>query len=617
MFFCREKDLGLLLKTSQDFNSIISFFILQCVVIMMKTKFGLFKKIIFFLVPLLFVSSIFINACLFEDLGLPENIETQDGINDVEEEVIIEVEVDEEELFLEMREKQRDINPLSDINVRKAIFHSVDRERIATELFGEYGKVLNSLFEEGSPFFNPSWAEYDYDLKKAEEYLKKANFDVDNPLYLTISTISNSTSRKLIEEIIQEDLKKIGINLWIYNKVPKEWYQDYVKTGNYELGIWSLYNYNGTNLNNIFYSNKIPPMETEENKDCENFYWYENPEVNDLLDEVLSETEAGSTQKEEIFIQIQDILAGDAVILPLYSRIFSIAYSNKIKQIDIKIKNNNLFFNIEEWILPDIVENDSEIEEREIIIGVEGKGYDILDSFKSYFINDLLIKGLWEINENGEYDAVIADDFVDFESSMATGPVSIIEITLKDDIRWENGDLVTPEDIKNTYERLIEIDSFVEIHDEYLNIDKIEVIDEKSFNLVFKKYYKDWKKLFDFILSSSQLENAKDILDYTIEDIRSLGPYKVSEFEEGNYLLLEKNGFYFGKKPEIDLVRFVFDEDINNLISMLKDGEIDVLSIPVDLDLLEEISSSDDLSLLVESGNLIEHLALSLKPIEE
>ncbi len=582
---------------------------------MMKIKSSLFKNIIFFLLPLLFVSSIFMNACLFEDLGLPENIEDQNGTNEVEE-VIIETEIDEEELFLEMRAKQKDINPLSDINVRKAIFHAVDRERITTELFGEYGETLNSLFTESSPFFNPSWAEYDYDLEKAKEYLEKSNFDVDNPLYLTISTISNSLSRKIIEEILQEDLKKIGINLWLYNKSPKEWYQEYVRTGDYELGIWSLYNFNGTNLNNNFYSNKIPPMETEENKDCENFYWYENPEVDSLLDEVLNVGEDGSAQKEDIFFQIQDILAKDAVILPLYSRIFSIAYSNKIEQIDIEIKNNSLFYNIEEWILSES-EKDSETGESEIIIGVEGEGYDILDSFKSYFINDLLIKGLWEVNEKGEYESGIIKDFIDFESSMTTVPVPIIEITLKDHIHWENGDPVTPEDIKNTYERLIEIDSFVDINEEYLNIDKIEIIDEKSFNLVFNEYYKDWKKLFNFILSSALLESHKNILDYTIEDIRSMGPYKVSEFEEGNFLLLEKNDFYYGKKPEIDFIRFVFDEDTNNLISMLKDGEIDVLSIPADLGLIEEIESSDNLNLLIKPGNLMEHLALSLKPIEE
>ncbi len=40
-------------------------------------------------------------------------------------------------------------------------------------------------------------------------------------------------------------------------------------------------------------------------------------------------TESDTEKKKELFKDLQDILAQDAVILPLYSRLFSIAYNNK------------------------------------------------------------------------------------------------------------------------------------------------------------------------------------------------------------------------------------------------------------------------------------------------
>ena len=227
-----------------------------------------------------------------------------------------------------------------------------------------------------------------------------------------------------------------------------------------------------------------------------------------------------------------------------------------------------------------------------------------------------MIRGLWETNKEGEYVSTIVKDFIAFRDEVTGSPKPVVNITLEDNIKWENGNPLTSEDIKNTYERLIEIDSFIEFNEEYLNIDKIEIIDETRFNIVLKEYYPNWRKLFEFIIPTDQLESGKDILDYTIEDIKSLGPYKVSEFEEGNYLLLERNDFYSGKKPELDFIRFVFDKDINNLISMIKDGEIDVLSIPADVGLMEEIESSDGLNLMVVPGHLMEHLALSFKPVE-
>ena len=49
---------------------------------------------------------------------------------------------------------------------------------------------------------------------------------------------------------------------------------------------------------------------------------------------------------------------------------------------------------------------------------------------------------------------------------------------------------------------------------------------------------------------------------------------------------------------------------------MLKAEEIDALSIPVDPELMTELEQSKNIKLMIKSGNLIEHLALSLKPSE-
>ena len=177
----------------------------------------------------------------------------------------------EEELFLEMKAKQ-DKNPLKDINVRKAILHSVNREVIVDEIFMGYNNISNSLFAEGSPFWYPAWTEYDYNLNKAREFLSKAGHGPENPLYITIRAVDNSASKRLIENLIREDLEKIGIILWIYNDSPKEFYQNHVYNGTFDLGLWSLYISGGEELECSFSSNKIPSMETEENTDCENFY---------------------------------------------------------------------------------------------------------------------------------------------------------------------------------------------------------------------------------------------------------------------------------------------------------------------------------------------------------
>ena len=67
---------------------------------------------------------------------------------------------------------------------------------------------------------------------------------------------------------------------------------------------------------------------------------------------------------------------------------------------------------------------------------------------------------------------------------------------------------------------------------------------------------------------------------------------------------------------EIERLIIRFDQDINNLIAMLKEGEIDALSIPVDSELMAELEQNNNIKLMIKPGNLMEHLALSLKPSE-
>lgn len=570
------------------------------------------KKIILTVLLILIFISIYMYSCEYNDLGLFTSLdgeeETGNGKN-----VANELDIGSKEYFLKLKAKQKNKNPLKERDIRKAIFYAIDRERIVNELLGEYGDVLNSLFTKDSYYYYPAWSEYDYNLDKAKEFLSRAGYGVDNPLYITIGS-GDRDSWQTIKEMIKEDLHKIGIEV-ILNEPSEEWYQDCIMKGNYELGVWAIKNFDGSSLNFNFSSDKIPIYKTDENKICENFYWYENSKVDEILKKIMNEND--TVRKKELFQDFQDILADDAVMLPMYSRLFAIAYNNKkIKDIDFSIKNNKVFFNIENWILLD-KEQTGEDKINEIVVGYEGENYILPNPLDLNYIGNLVLKGLWEINEKGDYEPVLVEeDYVSSNDIIASIPSLETNVTLKDKIFWEDGSPITSEDVKYTYDAILENDSIVDNNEDYSKIEGIEIINEKEFNIVFKENFKDWKKLFSIVFQRGSLEE-KDINNFSAEDIIANGPYKIAEYVDRGYLLLEKNDFYFGEAPEIDYIRISFDTDINNLISMLKDGEIDLLSIPSDLDLMRDIEENDDLTLWWEPGNVLEHLAVSLKPKEE
>ncbi|MCD4669652.1 MAG: hypothetical protein K8S14_04340 [Actinomycetia bacterium] len=512
---------------------------------------------------------------------------------------------------------RQDKNPLSDINIRKAIFHAVDRERIINELFWEYNSVPESLFAKHSPCWHPAWSEYDYNLDKASEYLRKAGYGPDEPLYLAISAVDNSGSKKIIEEIIKEDLEKIGIDLWIFNKTPKEFYQDYVNTGTYDLGLWSMYIFNKNELYCNFSSNKIPSMKTEENKNCENFYWYANKNIDSMVQK-LQNLEDIERIKEKTD-KIQDILARDAVILPLYSRLFVFAYSNRIKELNIDIVEDRILHDIENWKLSSDIDV-SEGEKSEIIIGYESDHIDIFNGFAPYFINDLLFRGLWKKNDDGSYEPELLESFSGFGNELVEVPSGDIVVGLREDLYWDDGSPLTSEDIKYTFEYLMnfmeEKEYFSKLDGDYKKIKEIEIIDEANFKIIFDETVPDWHKLFSMVFKKDQFK-LKNLDNFPYTQIIANGPYKIIGYDPDGRLVMEINEYYHNTLPEIGRLIIRFDPDKNNLIAMLKEGEIDCMSIPVDPELMKTLEEDNNVNLFIKPGNIIEHLALSLKPKEE
>ncbi len=508
------------------------------------------------------------------------------------------------EYFLELKAKQENKKPLSDINIRKAIFYAIDREEIVNELFGDYNEVLNSLFTKGSYFYSPSWSEYNYDPDKAKDFLEKAGYGPDNPLYITIGSRDNYDKYQVIEDMIKENLNEIGIKIWIFNKPPEEWIPDHVMIGDYELGLWMIKNSYGRDLNCMFDSNKLPSYETDENSNCLNFYWYSEPGADGILDKIVKSID--SDEKKDLLGRFQDILANDAVVLPLYSRLCPIAYNNeKLKEIDVEIKNNEIFFNIDNWNL------NGEEDESEIVIGLEGEFNGPIDLFNLNCIKGLLIEGLWEINEVGEYEPVLVGND---QVLLHDEEDKVIRVRLKDDIFWEDGNPITSMDVKYTFDTMLENEGIMYVDEDFQKIEGIEIINDKEFDIIFNEYFEDWKKFFSIIFPEDLFEGM-DIYNFNIKNFVSSGPYRITK--NGDFLVLERNEFYSGKLPSIDKIKILFDSDINNLIGMLREGEIDLVKIPSDLELMESLRDEKGIDLLIQTSDQMEHLAISLKPLEE
>ncbi len=137
------------------------------------------------------------------------------------------------------------IKLFSDVRFRRAVSHSIDRERMAKDLFRGLAKPLYTPVSPANiPFFNPKAPSYPYDLEKARALLQEIGLkDSDGnglleyegkEVKFNIITNVENNLRKAQATIISNDLKKVGLNasftpiqfnkiITLLNNKPYQW----------------------------------------------------------------------------------------------------------------------------------------------------------------------------------------------------------------------------------------------------------------------------------------------------------------------------------------------------------------------------------------------------------
>ncbi|SKB56304.1 peptide-binding protein [Malaciobacter marinus] len=102
-----------------------------------------------------------------------------------------------------------------DIKVRKALSLAINRQEMVDILFFGHGKVCNGPFLPGTFAYDESIKPIKQDIKKAKELLKKAGYDKNNPLEFELTTNTGNDIRINAAQILQHQLKKVGVNVKI------------------------------------------------------------------------------------------------------------------------------------------------------------------------------------------------------------------------------------------------------------------------------------------------------------------------------------------------------------------------------------------------------------------
>lgn len=150
---------------------------------------------------------------------------------------------------------------------------------------------------------------------------------------------------------------------------------------------------------------------------------------------------------------------------------------------------------------------------------------------------------------------------------------------LRDDVKFHDGIPLTADDVKYTYDKILDPKSLAENKKaDFEFVDKVEVPDKYTVRAHYKKPYAPALGSWSFaIIPKHIFEKEPDFLNskYSHSPIGS-GPYKFERWDSNQQIILDVNKDYWGGRPYLDKVVFKMIPDQTVTLNTFIKGDLDV-----------------------------------------
>ncbi len=198
------------------------------------------------------------------------------------------------------------LDPLmSDINFRMAVAYAIKREDMIAGTRNGYAVAPKSgtFWGYATEFKNNDIPLIPYDLTKAKEYLAKSSYKGQE-----IEIVSAIDDHIKNAQIIQENLKAIGIKIKIYQTDPAG-LSAYTPVGGkkHQIIVYSSsWSFSASSVRTLVYPNMVGNKAN-----------YSNPKVTELLDKAAITIDA--KEREALYKQVQALVAQDVPYIPIFN----------------------------------------------------------------------------------------------------------------------------------------------------------------------------------------------------------------------------------------------------------------------------------------------------------
>lgn len=189
-------------------------------------------------------------------------------------------------------------------------------------------------------------------------------------------------------------------------------------------------------------------------------------------------------------------------------------------------------------------------------------------------INALLFAGLTAHNEKNEVVPGLAEDW-SFDEDTCT-----YTFFLRDDLTFHDGEPLTSADVKFTLEAILDEKNGSEIVSNYTDIAEITCPDAQTVKIRLAQPNVAFPDYMSIGILPQHLLADEDLAtcDFNQNPVGA-GPYRLTEWDMGQSITMERFDEYYGGQPKIEKVIFVIIPDSDARAMQLAAGDIDMAQI--------------------------------------
>ena len=219
-------------------------------------------------------------------------------------------------------------NPiLRDIRVRRALILGIDRNAISEKLFSGHQPIAHSSVNPLDWIYAEDIRTYPFDPKQAKRLLDEAGWTVlkrgvrhnakGDRLTLDLMSTAGNRTRELVEQVLQNQWKKIGVDVRIKNEPARVLFGQTVTQRKFSgLVMYAWYSAPESVPRLTLHSEHIPTRDN--NFAGQNYTGFRNAEMDGLLERI--EVELDKTKRAKLWRRLQEIYVNELPVIPLYFR---------------------------------------------------------------------------------------------------------------------------------------------------------------------------------------------------------------------------------------------------------------------------------------------------------